>query len=73
MKLTDAGKMLTKAGFTMTRNRKHQVWRHDDGRVVTLPLSSHRDLYGNMAHKVKRYAAGRDTSYQRQTKGMVAP
>ena len=68
MTVAKAGKMLRQAGFTRVRQRNHAVWTHPDGRSVTLPLSG-RDLYGNMAHKVRKYAEGGETSYQRQEGG----
>lgn len=63
VKVLEAERKLAEAGFSCLRERKHRVWSHPDGRTVTMPLSPTRELYGSMAHKVRRYAIGRGTSY----------
>ena len=59
--------MLAAAGFLLVRTSgKHEVWRHSDGRSLSLPFTPSRDgIRGFLAHKVRTYAEGKSLVYHR--------
>ncbi len=67
IKIREARKMLSGAGFIQIRTSgKHEVWRHSDGRSLSLPYTPTRDgIAGYLAQKVRTYAAGKSLIHQR--------
>ena len=60
-----AEKMLRDAGFEFVRMSKHAIWKHPDGRTLSLPRSPQKgELRGYMAQKVRTYADGRQLSHE---------
>ncbi len=66
MKVREAAKLLRKVGFEVTDHPRHWRFKHPDGRVVTLPKSKKRDIYGYMEQKIRAYGDGRMTVHDRQ-------
>ena len=61
-----AEKMLRDAGFEFVRMSKHAIWKHPDGRTLSLPRSPQKgELRGYMAQKVRTYARGDRLTHQR--------
>lgn len=64
--IREARKLLRKAGFEHTATNSHEKWSHPDGRTVTLPHHPRHDgLYGFMEKKIRMYAKGQLTKYER--------
>lgn len=60
-----ARKLLRKAGYAMLReNGKHQVWGRGE-RWLSLPHNPAPELYGLLAHKVRKMCAGGATSHMK--------
>lgn len=66
MKVREAAKMLRGVGFVETYHPRHVRFKHSDGRVVTLPKSKKRDIYGFMEQKILKYRDGQVTVHDRK-------
>lgn len=70
LKLREARRMLKQGGFDPSGVGKHERWSHPDGRTVTLPHKPKGDgLYGFMERKIRAYANGDGTYFERNKEG----
>lgn len=76
LKLHTARKMLRGAGFAFIKvngrggRAKHEKWQRADGVTITLPHHPKGDgIFGFLEQKVRRYASGEGTVYERGVNG----
>jgi predicted RNA binding protein YcfA (HicA-like mRNA interferase family) len=66
VKVREAAIILRSAGFVDTDHPRHWRFKHPDGRVVTLPKSKKRDIYGFMEQKILKIQRGEPNSYDKE-------
>ena len=58
MKTSEIKKLCEKHGFKLVREKKHFVWKHPSGAVLTTPKStSNRHAPNNLNKRIKRLLA----------------
>jgi predicted RNA binding protein YcfA (HicA-like mRNA interferase family) len=52
MEIRKVRRLLKAKGYTFDRQSKHEIWRHADGRLVSLPHSPNGPIRGQMLTRI---------------------